>query len=339
MVGIIVPDKCLFKYRSLSQRHEGGVASDSGVCRTGDAGNTWSLVTALPRSGWYDIECSDAQTGYLSGDDGVIARTTYKGLNWSVTNTPLQRKLVSMSFPRSLVGYATATGYNWQFLKTTDGGAGWTLDTIQPLSNVGSLESVYFTSETRGYIGGWYIAIFVGTQDGGDSWQDLAATSPLDLYSIDFRDSLHGFACGLRSTICRTLDGGESWIVEELPGITVRLLAIRFLDAQTGFVVGEGGLIFKNTSGSTTSLPELQDTSIRLFPNPVESGQLLHWSLDEAGELVRAELPDQKGRRLLRFEPGQIHGTFRMPELAPGIYHPEYQTRSGMFRRERIMVR
>lgn len=299
---------------------EGWLASDSGLFQTADAGNTWNRVTTLPLGSWSDIAFTDAQVGFLAGADGVIARSPDFGLTWTLDSTPLTRQLVSLSFPSDLVGYATATGYNWQFLKTTDGGLSWNLDTIQPINNVGSLESVYFTSETRGFIAGWYISTFVGTQDGGDNWSDLAAAAPVDLYSLDFPDSQHGYACGWNMTICRTLDGGDNWSFETIPGFAATLYAIRFLDAQTGFVVGDGGLIFKTTNGGTTSLPGVTSKSAGFYPNPVESGGVLQclpgWSLEQTS----VELLDLRGAVVMSRSILGAEEQLPLPALPSGVY-------------------
>lgn len=300
--------------------HEGWVASDSGLYHTMDAGDSWTLEPSLSRDGWYDIEFSDANTGFVSGEDGKIARTADRGQTWTILSTPLVRKLASLSFPSAQVGYATGVGYNWQFLKTTDGGLSWNLDTIQPINNVGSLESVYFTSETRGFIAGWYISTFVGTQDGGDNWSDLAAAAPVDLYSLDFPDSQHGYACGWNMTICRTLDGGDNWSFETIPGFAATLYAIRFLDAQTGFVVGDGGLIFKTTNGGTTSLPGVTSKSAGFYPNPVESGGVLQclpgWSLEQTS----VELLDLRGAVVMSRSILGAEEQLPLPALPSGVY-------------------
>lgn len=316
--------------------HEGWVASDSGLYHTMDAGDSWTLEPSLSRDGWYDIEFSDANTGFVSGEDGKIARTADRGQTWTILSTPLVRKLASLSFPSAQVGYATGVGYNWQFLKTTDGGLNWVMDTIRPIGNICSLEAVFFTSETRGFIGGWYIATFVGTDDGGVSWSDLATAGPVDLYSIHFPDSLHGFACGWHSTFCRSQDGGDTWSQDTIPGFTGNLYAVRFLDAQTGFVVGDMGAIFKSSGSTAIHIPP-RATDMKVFPNPLANGTVLHW------ETLRActglmEIVDMQGACVHRKTISGVQGSVDLTDVPSGQYVIQLMENGKLLHREILLI-
>ncbi len=315
--------------------HEGWVASDSGLYHTLDAGDSWTLESSLARDGWYDIEFSDANTGFVSGEDGKIARTSDRGQTWTILSTPLVRKLASLSFPSAQVGYATGVGYNWQFLKTTDGGLNWVMDTIRPIGNIGSLEAVFFTSETRGFIGGWYIATFVGTDDGGVSWSDLATAGPVDLYSIHFPDSLHGFACGWHSTFCRSQDGGDSWSQQTIPGFTGNLYAVRFLDSQTGFIIGDLGSIFKTSTGGITGIPNMASATWDVYPNPAVVGSSLRISVKAPATI---QLLNIQGTVMSQAEVKETEKEWSLNGVLAGTYIVQLTEPNGRVSRKWLVV-
>ena len=88
------------------------------------------------------------------------------------------------------------TGYaftDFSFVKTTDGGATWTYNTIPYLQH--SICSIYFTDANTGYTAnekGWIYK----TTDGGITWgyQDSGTTE--DLYSVFFTGKDTGYIVG-----------------------------------------------------------------------------------------------------------------------------------------------
>src|SRR5436190_2652812 len=58
-----------------------------------------------------------------------------------------------------------------------------------------------------------------------------------ELTSVSFVDADRGWATGDRGVIWHTSDGGRTWKLQN-SGVTCRLEAIQFLDADNGFAVG-----------------------------------------------------------------------------------------------------
>ena len=69
-----------------------------------------------------------------------------------------------------------------------------------------------------------------------------------DLYSVDYINELIAIAVGSDGAIVRTIDGGESWTLQN-SGTTERLNEVCFVDLINGFAVGNEGTILKTTDG------------------------------------------------------------------------------------------
>ncbi|MBC6698571.1 WD40/YVTN/BNR-like repeat-containing protein [Hymenobacter puniceus] len=107
--------------------------------------------------------------------------------------------------------------------------------------------SVDFVGLSTGFIGGEKGAL-LSTTTAGASWQELTDTALGDILQLHFSSPSTGLA--LTTTgLYRTTAAGRSWTrVKHLPLIT----DVQMLDASTGFLVGEKGLLSKTTDGGRT---------------------------------------------------------------------------------------
>jgi photosystem II stability/assembly factor-like uncharacterized protein len=158
---------------------------------------------------------------------------------------------------------------------TSDGGATW----LARDSNIpGSSKNVYFVDRRNGWIvsngGGftytigpllYYIPIWgavAKTTDGGATWQRMDAvpqnvTDPfLDFEDVYFHNVNTGWIVGARGQIYKTDDSGINWIKQE--SLTPeRLVRVRFVNAQRGFVLGIDSIsrqlfVLQTANGGTT---------------------------------------------------------------------------------------
>ena len=91
-------------------------------------------------------------------------------------------------------------------LTTADGGATWT----EQARTVGSLWSLSAVDAATAFAGGGY-GLF-STVDGGTTWVKQPFTLPA-LDAISFTDATHGWVThSMLSTVCRTDDGGRTWV-------------------------------------------------------------------------------------------------------------------------------
>lgn len=124
-----------------------GLGKDGVIIHTGDGGINWTAQLQHAPLQLWDIHFIDDLTGWACGykdtlSPGVLLHTTDGGSNWIETMAPTialgPYGLYAIDFPEPLTGYAVGGGnragwsgsYFGAFLKTTDGGTTWDVDTV-----------------------------------------------------------------------------------------------------------------------------------------------------------------------------------------------------------------
>jgi gliding motility-associated-like protein len=145
----------------------------------------------------YDIDMFDNNVGLAVGANGLIARTTDGGSNWTygpfsfktnVTTNPIGSTVApdvfvsptfnDVHFVSANVAYAV--GNAGVMAKTTDGGVTWSLIKSPLYYNAREINAVWFINDNTGYIGGqWNTAdsipkLYV-TNNGGATWDSMNA--------------------------------------------------------------------------------------------------------------------------------------------------------------------
>ncbi|MFQ5875896.1 MAG: YCF48-related protein, partial [Dehalococcoidia bacterium] len=151
-----------------------------------------------------------------------------------------------IQYIRWMFGWPKTEG---EVFKTSDAGATWKrlgADTIKLFP----FTDVTFMSTTIG----WALAenLIFGTTNGGSEWS-RQHKGDNSLNAIAFVDEENGWAVGDKGTILHTTEGGASSIGEEgellsswvsqNSNTSQRLTDVAFVDTETGWVVGDGGLI------------------------------------------------------------------------------------------------
>jgi photosystem II stability/assembly factor-like uncharacterized protein len=147
---------------------------------------------------------------------------------------------------------AIVVGYAGKILRTVDGGMTWE---VMPSGVDKALYSVDFPDPQNGWICG-QSGLILRTTDGGKTWQRQQTPTPVYLFSIDMVSATEGWAVGDRATTLHTSDGGTTWTAgkvtstekltedEAILSEDPVLYGVQFVDAQTGWVVGEFGNIY-----------------------------------------------------------------------------------------------
>jgi photosystem II stability/assembly factor-like uncharacterized protein len=155
---------------------------------------------------------------------------------------------------------AIVVGYGGKILETRDGGRSWTL---LPSGTDLALYNVEFVDPDYGWIVG-QDGLVLRTQDGGKTWERQTSTTEHYLFALSAVDRQRAFAVGDRATFAWTGDGGVTWHARTVPmtadvagGESLAaqdpvFYAVRFLDAQTGWLSGEFGKIMHTTDGGET---------------------------------------------------------------------------------------
>ena len=218
----------------------------------------WSNQNIVPEGNnlWSTFFIDD-NTGWITGSNGFIKKTTNAGLDWVEQNSGTTLTLKSVQFINQNTGWIC--GEAGLIIKTTDGGQSWV---EMSSGTIELLTDLFFYDLNIGYAVGLNETI-IKTTNGGINWVTQQSGSIYDLYSVDFVDSLIGFAAGGRdsSNFLKTTDGGETWTKTTLllGALNTPILnCVEFIDANIGWVGSEGqflnhsGNISKTTDGGET---------------------------------------------------------------------------------------
>jgi photosystem II stability/assembly factor-like uncharacterized protein len=225
-----------------------------------------------------DVSFPTHTIGYVAGWRGAILKTINHANSWVFLNRYLPSAVTTrdyngLHFVNTSLGYVVGGHDNTQqtILKTTDGGYNWT---IQRDIAGAWLTSVYFTSATTGVAVG-EAGTILRTTNGGTTWNTVlvsGAAGTRDFSKVIFHNATTGFIVGGDSlanilTILKTTDGGLNWSVISDLANEQKLNGIAFKDANTGFAVGNKGIIKTTTDGgnnwTTFTLPENINDTIR----------------------------------------------------------------------------
>lgn len=164
---------------------------------------------------------------------------------WQVIPTNSSAYLTSVFFINSMTGYIG--GINGFLSKTTDGGVSWTVQ--DPLFASSFVRDLYFINANTGYLCGDN-GFIRKTTNGGNNWIPLTTNTIGGIYGIDAADELNVYASVTDGTILRSTNGGASFT-----GVSVsanQLLTVDFSSRDTGYVSGQGGVVYKTTDAGLT---------------------------------------------------------------------------------------
>lgn len=116
-----------------------------------DAGNTWEAMDIGNTYTLFDIFMLDENTGWISGYDDLLFKTTNGGFTWEIL--PINSSIGCFNkvwFTDEMNGYLMSEGLSYLF-KTTDGGQTWEA-TEKPSTS--TLTDLYFFDENTGLIFG-----------------------------------------------------------------------------------------------------------------------------------------------------------------------------------------
>lgn len=125
-----------------------------------------------------------------------------------------------------------------------------------------SLSSVFFLDGKEGFASDYNGGIYK-TNDSAKNWARLNTAINLPVRDLFFVDGLKGFAVGGQNScvgtgcipaggfILKTLDGGQTWAKIYTPVDKIEIVSVFFVDASTGFCVGDN-IILKTSDGGQT---------------------------------------------------------------------------------------
>jgi photosystem II stability/assembly factor-like uncharacterized protein len=227
---------------------------NSSLYKTSDGGNIWDRIY-LNNVYFNDICFVDENKGWATGctnnNQNGIFYTTNGGYNWNLKYSIINGSAHSVYFIDNNTGWASGiVNMSGAVFKTTDGGRYWN---SQFITGTTILNYVKFLNNSFGYtFGNEYSSITVikKTLDGGTTWSDISAPGISYVKSLQFVNDNSAFLLGSDNTskqyLIRTDNGGSTWMTKDFPYYAN---AIYFINSQTGYAVGENGLIINTTNG------------------------------------------------------------------------------------------
>ncbi|MBI5215421.1 MAG: T9SS type A sorting domain-containing protein [Ignavibacteriae bacterium] len=255
----------------------GWVCGNNNVIRkTTNGGTTWTNTNhGIPVNNTFNgIVFTDNSYGYVVGQfvgdvtKSVVYSTNDGGASWTQTLFDDRTQyFTSVHFPNSINGWVTAN--NGRILHTTDGGTNWIYQSYA------ANRSIFFTDDSVGWASGDGNGIY-WTSDGGTNWNSNNASQMSFLNDVHFINRTEGYAVGSPSdTVVKSINGGRTW--KSLPTKTAGRVfnSVFFVNSDTGWVVGSGGMILKTVNGGETPTGIHDDENIpasvhlyQNYPNP-----------------------------------------------------------------------
>jgi|GEM_PF-2126660 len=290
--------------------------------RTCNSGENWiKLPAAYATTNMMDICFTSGLDGYICGYYGNVWITHDGGYSWESSPTNPTAK------GRELFFLSTTTGYllcnDGSYYKSSDAGETWTRF-VPSLS--GAWQSICFTDELHGYLGGsGGVCSLIKTVDGGVSWTGSAPSGMDGIFDLKFFSPANGYVFA-EGGIHHTTDGGNTWIQEvQLDQITYQKAAII---AENIFAVGNAGTIMKRADSIATGLHNalgpVHELLFDCFPNPMTDHLQITCMLPHVS-CVSLAMHSVQGLFVRSIDLGeQPAGNFSfdltIPDLKPGLY-------------------
>lgn len=174
--------------------------------------------------------------------------------------------------------------------RTDDGGITWRFQSglvaVSKRTSLFHFHSIHFMDATHACMVGTG-GVIARSQDGGEHWKVVRRGGPASrLFDVDFIDDKHGWAVGW-SPVLATEDGGQTWWPRGEEKVYGH--AIRFLNANDGWIAGQHGSLYRTRDGGITwrrfENLDLRDKPYLFAMDFVDS---MHgWIVGEHGTILR----------------------------------------------------
>lgn len=226
------------------------IIGGSSLYRTTNGGENWIFLSSINTRRIFFI---NNNTGFaidnaVIGETASIIKTTNGGLNWT-NQTFSEMEWRDIYFISEQTGFVTGKAESISsgvIYRTTNQGSNW-----NPIYNITSdnyLSGIDFINDNTGFILGRYNII--KTTNKGQNWfvnRIINLFSVDQEYNINFISNDSGFISQGKSQnkFFRTMNNGISWDSLKFEGT---LTSFNFLNYNSGYLVGLGGIIYKTTN-------------------------------------------------------------------------------------------
>lgn len=225
-----------------------------------NSGTDWELRNLGVTGDLQAISMINENTGYASGTNNQVFKTTNGGSNWFAKTSPspnASSQLYSCEFIDEntgwvFVNFSTVAGGN--VFKTTNGGDNW-----NQYSTGASSENIYAADMVDANTGFCVMnqsnRPIYRTTNGGVNWTGATTTGFTgSVHGISSPDGITVYACQSAGTsrLAKSTNGGVNFSLITLPAV-VDFSHIYFKDANTGYVTGNNtSAICRTTNGGAT---------------------------------------------------------------------------------------
>ena len=196
----------------------------------------WQIASRPSTLACGPIEFVDSLNGWTNftlESPARVYRTRDGGYTWTSSILPAATNgLTGISFVDTLHGWGVSM--DGHIFATTNGGQSWTLQYYPQLRQY--RDNASLTSEKALAVGSRTVSPDTGyvskTANAGSTWTDHTLQTVTGIGSIDFADTLNGWAQPNGNRILRSRDGGGSWSIVPTP---VNLARLTFPDTLHGW--------------------------------------------------------------------------------------------------------
>jgi photosystem II stability/assembly factor-like uncharacterized protein len=212
--------------------------------------NKWNSIDLGITSNVTRLYNSYPDNYYMTGDNGLVMKTTNYGYNWinislgqneyitdcaGFTLNPANTKYLFVVCKSGNIFYTTNSGVNWTKIQT---GLSVSLNSV-------AFNKTMSTAPTKGIIAG-NIGTILTTTNSGMNWSLINLGMTQNLNCVSFADSSTAYVVGNGGKFLRTYNGGADWINENLYTDN-NLNSIKILStssSQYGIIAGDNGACF-----------------------------------------------------------------------------------------------
>ena len=306
-----------------------GGAGQRNILYSSNSGANWTPYNLNVSGDFFSISMINENTGYVSGQNNQVLKTTTGGVSWFAKTGPspvatsqlYTCKFIDENTGWVFVNFSTVPGGN--VFKTTNGGDNW-----GQYTNGATNENIYSADMVDANTG---FAVMnqsgrpiYRTTNGGVNWTGATITGFTgSINGISSPDGITVYACQTAGTsrVAKSVNGGVNWTLITLPA-AADYKYIDFKDANTGYVSGNNTTVICRTTdgGSSWTFQNTHAiTSGKLFVSQGDTA----WSLGGNTNIlryiggspqirlnVRAALQamlDPNSKQLVRDEPVKIY--------------------------------
>jgi len=252
--------------------------SDTYINGTTDGGLTWGneyKAWDMYYSPLLSVFVSQNGTGLAVGRWGLICLKEDSSSDWLRLLSGGMDEVYSIHFIDENIGWAAGTRwgnpYRATVFKTTNGGKIWTNQTDELVFD---MVCIYFYNEFLGWVVNSTHGSVWLTSDGGENWasssivpnENVQLPFTASMYFIDENIGWYTADYSGGSWIRKSTDGGNTWTNKSSTGGC----SVFFIDQNTGWVVGDNGIL-KSTDGGETwiSKSSLTASYVRFYNSNV----------------------------------------------------------------------